>query len=795
MKGPDKHIRSLISPGKIILSMAIVFLFPFAVAAQSSAAVNSGKNSAYGNTEEIYIQTDRDIYIAGEAVYFMTVQFSRLTRTPGTISKVIYVDLLDSYKTPVIQVRAGSDGITGAGVFRIPDTLRTGSYFIRSFTNLMKNYPQALFAYKKISVINPFESLSRMRIPPPDHQADSVCFFPETGYLVAGLQTRVGVRCYNSTGDPVIANGVIMNGDGDTLAGFTTDRHGTGLFNLTPHDAGSLFLITADGTGTGRRFTLPPVRETGLTFSVRAGSGTTGLTVHTETTDGFRSPGGPVRVEYTSVSGWSTEKEFYPEVTGEVAFEPGGLPAGLAWITLTAGSGDVLGSRWYYNAVKPDVTLDVRLNPSSVSARGKVTLAINAADEEGNGLETGLLISVVKPVLTGAGHYMDQSRQIQLPSLQAFRTELILPGINDYLIFCDENGELREQDGRGRVVKYLPEPEGHLISGYVRDRITGAPLAGENLSLSFVGRTARCSFTRTGAEGEFSFPVRDYGKKEIVIQRLSPETNGYFVDLNDPFLFEMKIDKDPGPFYPDTARLGEINNAIISSQVSNIYDPFLQKKPVRLHGEVFPDFFGEADRTVLLSEYIELTTLREVFKEIVPGLSSSGRNERSSLRLINRHPGISFTTPPLVIIDGVPVYDLDRVLDIRSAEIERIELINSRYFIGDVIIDGIINVVSRRGDLSLLEFDRSIFRQEYDLLLESYEVISPDYSSDALKGSRIPDLRNTLYWNPSVRTDREGNAGIEFWTSDEAGEYEIIVEGFTRGGRFGRSVTPFTVRK
>ncbi|MDZ7633268.1 MAG: hypothetical protein U5L72_02020 [Bacteroidales bacterium] len=160
---------------------------------------------------------------------------------------------------------------------------------------------------------------------------------------------------------------------------------------------------------------------------------------------------------------------------------------------------------------------------------------------------------------------------------------------------------------------------------------------------------------------------------------------------------------------------------------------------------------------------------------------------------VNRHPGVSFSSPPLVIVDGVPVYDLEKILDIRSSEIERIEVLNTRYFIGDVILDGIINVVSRKGDLSLLEFDRSVFRQEYDMLLDSYEVTAPDYSTDILKMSRLPDLRNTLYWNPAVMTDSEGNAEIEFWTSDETGEYMVIVEGFTRDGRSGRNVTSFTV--
>ncbi|MDZ7633342.1 MAG: hypothetical protein U5L72_02430 [Bacteroidales bacterium] len=53
----------------------------------------------------------------------------------------------------------------------------------------------------------------------------------------------------------------------------------------------------------------------------------------------------------------------------------------------------------------------------------------------------------------------------------------------------------------------------------------------------------------------------------------------------------------------------------------------MQKKSVTLYTEVFPNFFGEPDRTILLSEYIELTTLKEVFKEIVPGLSFFNRQK------------------------------------------------------------------------------------------------------------------------------------------------------------------------
>jgi len=34
--------------------------------------------------------------------------------------------------------------------------------------------------------------------------------------------------------------------------------------------------------------------------------------------------------------------------------------------------------------------------------------------------------------------------------------------------------------------------------------------------------------------------------------------------------------------------------------------------------------------------------------------------------------------------------------------------------------------------------------------------------------NNTPDYRATLYWNPSLTTDKDGNATIEFYNSDAA---------------------------
>jgi len=106
---------------------------------------------------------------------------------------------------------------------------------------------------------------------------------------------------------------------------------------------------------------------------------------------------------------------------------------------------------------------------------------------------------------------------------------------------------------------------------------------------------------------------------------------------------------------------------------------------------------------------------------------------------------------------------------------------------------GIINIISRKGDLGALEFDLSTFRQEYDCLQEDYLPWYPDYSEDSLKMSPLPDFRNTLYWNPDLKTDVNGHASFEFYTSDESGEFVIEIEGFAHDGSAGRAETVFIV--
>lgn len=47
----------------------------------------------------------------------------------------------------------------------------------------------------------------------------------------------------------------------------------------------------------------------------------------------------------------------------------------------------------------------------------------------------------------------------------------------------------------------------------------------------------------------------------------------------------------------------------------------------------------------------------------------------------------------------------------------------------------------------------------------------------------VKDYRRTLYWNPNVKTDKEGKAKIEFYNNSSCKQVVISAEGITADGK------------
>ena len=778
MPHPGHHIATLSDTGFYAWAIIALSLFTLRASCQTAPEriIRDDKDKF---NEELYVQTDRDLYISGETVYLKTYCLNRLTHKPSFVSKVVYVSLLDNLNNPVVQVKLGVNGFTASGLIEIPDTTPSGNYLISCCTHWMQNFSPNIFSYRTISVINPFENPEKAGIPIMEPSPDTVIFYPEGGAFVSGTENRVGFISLDKKGYPVRMKGVVTDGK-NNLFKVESDNSGYGLFSVIPASGGSLYLVPEGDVRPRRKFQLPSASDSAASFSILNHVDDDSIRIRLLKGTGFDSSGKRFYIIADPLSTSPFITEIKPDKETEISILRKSLPAGLSTVMMTDDRHRIIAERLIYNK-PPEAHVSVMAEKTLYLTREKVKLNISVTDPDGNPAESFIMASVVKS-FTVERSQNDLGSFVQLPGYASVSHGPESPDINAQLIFYKDGEDIvRSNETVGAVRGYLPEMEGHIIRGYIKSSVTGEPLQNENIVCAFVGSPAICRFTRSDKNGYFQFIVNEPGRREIVIQPVRQDLPDHYIDLVNPFP-ELLNEYKAAPLFIDTSRLAGIDNAIIAKQVQALYKPFQTRPEKILTTTGTHAFYGEPDEEILLSTYIELTSLREVIKELVPDLTTFERNDKYHFNLIYRHIEQSGSTNPFVLVDGVPVYDHDAVLKIKPQEIELIRVLYSRYFIKDIVLEGIVDFTTKEGRLKVPAFDKPVFRQEFESLQEPGFFSSPDYSSALMKESRIPDFRNTLYWNPDIITDSNGASAVEFYTSDEPGTYHIIIEGFTSGG-------------
>ena len=580
------------------------------------------ENNKKNYREELYIQTDRDLYIIGEQVWLKIYKFNALNQKPNNLSKVVYIELINSAGFPVEQIKISIREKSQSASFSLSDTLGSGNYLIRAYTNWMKNFDQKNFAFKNISVINPFQPPGKIKILKEGSSTDTPLYYPE--------------------GESII-------------------------------------------------------------FSVE-----------------------PDKANYGS--------------------------------------------------------------------REKVKVEVKARDSKGNPIETDLSVSVTKSFLVNETRTSIDNRQRYLSSLNT-GVQSDKDDVNsDKLLLYSSNSPdfMKSTDFAKMHPQYLPELEGKIISGTLTNSSTEEPGKNKDVVFSLVGKVAKCQFYKTNDSGVFHFVINETGLQEIVIQALKSGSGNYFVEIEPEFINSSNHIL-PGPYHLDTSKLEKLNKSIISMQIENIYQAYRQNDQIASIKNNSVNFYGDPENSVQISDFINLTTVREVIKEIVPHVYTRKKDGKFMFLLLSNISGQSFENDPFIIVDGIPFNDVDQILNMSSAELERIDVIDLKYFIDGQVFDGIINFVTKKGNLVALDFDYSIFRQAYTGFNRKMEFNSPNYRLDSLKSSRIPDFRNTLYWNPDLHKQKEGTLSFEFYTSDEPGSYTILIEGISPDGCTGAIRKEFVI--
>lgn len=107
--------------------------------------------------ETVFIHTNATTLISGETLLYKIYCLKSTDKTPSSISKVAYVELVDDTKKSVFKTKISLENASGQGDYFIPTTLKTGSYKLVGYTNWMLNKPLSELFQLNINIVNPYK--------------------------------------------------------------------------------------------------------------------------------------------------------------------------------------------------------------------------------------------------------------------------------------------------------------------------------------------------------------------------------------------------------------------------------------------------------------------------------------------------------------------------------------------------------------------------------------------------------------------------------------------------------------
>jgi hypothetical protein len=752
--------------------------------------------------EKLFVHTDKSFYLPGEMIWFKLYCVDAALHIPINLSKVAYVEILNNEQKPVLQAGIALEEGKGEGSFIIPSSLMSGNYLLRAYTKRMRNFNPSCYFETVLTIAN---TLKEPPVKPADiKQHYQLAFFPEGGNLVNGLPSTVAFTVKNQYGDGIAGRGYLTSNRQDTIARLETLQFGMGSFSFLPSPGVSYQAVFTINDTTVVQ-SLPAAYEQGYTLHCSESVNKDALTVTVDASERFTN-----RQVFLFVH----TRHLVQQVlagrieTGKATFHlnKNQLGEGVSHLTVFDESRRPVCERLYFKRPSNRLRLKVITDKDRYSPREKVNIALQTSNENGNPVATDMSMAVF---------LVDSLQPLQYDDIQSWlllqselQGRIAFP--QSYLNDSSATGEVSlnnllltqgwrrfnwEDVNTGRIplFEFITEHEGPVITAVVTDKKTGLPKKNTLATLTIPGEHFELRSAMSRNNGSIHFNVNNfYGSNELIVQAADAADSTVKINFSSPFSDAFSSTVLPRFYIPGQWQ-GQLTSRSIGMQAENAY---LVEQKKRTFGSDATDttaFYGRADKQYFLDDYTRFTTMDEVMNEFVLNVRVRKQPAGYEFRVVNTAFKAFFEQPPLVLIDGLPANNLDKIMALDPLKIKNIDIATHRHYLGPLAIDGLVSFKSYEGDLAGYELDPNAVVLAYEGLQRQRIFYAPVYETSQQKESRIPDLRNLLHWAPALETGENGSQQRSFYTGDFKGNYVVVVQGITAGGLAGSNITRFTV--
>lgn len=363
-------------------------------------------------------------------------------------------------------------------------------------------------------------------------------------------------------------------------------------------------------------------------------------------------------------------------------------------------------------------------------------------------------------------------------------TEKIIGSISIYKIDSIQSATFSSNEEKSNAINNslltVPEFIGHRVAGTLTNKLTKEVLANERIYFSIPGNISQFKVTQTDNNGHFTFDIPNFIDQNIVIIQTENDQNKIQINF-DPssagiISYFSPIRSNALPFNA----FGTLLDHHIAKEIQAVYTYGKDAQFERINFDT-SSFYNKPDVSYKLDDYVRFASLEETFVEFIPEISVESKKGHFSMYTYDFQSKSFFKNKPLVLVNGIPVFNMDKLFEYDPTRFKKIDIIARSYIYGNQVFNGIVNLITYDGQIeanSLIDNDfvfelkgiqkKMIFQNTASLLTSAYN-------------ERFPDYRTTLFWKPNLILTND--VKIETSSSALKGKYNVLFRGIDTKGQ------------
>ncbi len=649
-----------------------------------------------------------------------------------------------------------------------------------------------------------------------------VQFFPEGGDLISGISKKVAFKAVNSTGLGLKVKGKIIDSKKQEVASFEDLGLGMGSFNLVPISGEAYKAVVTFDNGEQKTYDLPAVvdNKVNVVFAKQEGEF---INLGIVTNDShFQTVQNKPFYVFGQLNGHLVyaAQASMKSAAVSIRIPIKELPNGIVQITLLSPDGEPLSERLVFIQPQKLIDIQVKTDKDSYARKDLVKMKLNVNspvdslignysvsvideskvpfndDNDRTIVSSMLLTSDLKGYVEKPNYYFNEKNTNRIEALDAL---MMTQGFRRFDYKQLVQGKLPQ-------VRFMPE-QGITLSGILRLN-TGRPQPNGGLLLTIPGAAIKKD-TYTDNNGVFKFEnlVFQDSLKATINARGNDNFRNLVINMDQTFYPEIdqnspyfsagiqNIDQNMSAYLDNSKK--EFRTSILIDEV--VVTATQEKKQSSkdfsaLSGLSMPDHRIEGNRLQ------GCNVLSMCLNTLLTGITY----DVNTLKYyVTRNYNQGSRVPVQFFLNGMPI-DEPSLNSITIAEIEGIEIF-LRDDLGTVRNiyqnDGVVSIITKKEKkqprMTAAQIEAMLPKSNVVELhplgyVKQRAFYTPKYATPESKNTN--DYRTTVYWNPEIRVDKNGEIDLEFYNADGTGKYKVVVEGNDVQGNVGRKVYYYNVK-